>query len=264
MPVFRCNNALHYFAHVPKCGGQSVEAYLTERFGSLAFLDNQHYRLKPWERWTRSSPQHVCYSDLRLLFPTDWIASSFAVVRNPYNRAMSAYNFCSMHLSTVAPLEDAFQWLKHSAPRKGRVSFVQDNHLRRQSEFIPFAATVFALEDGLSPIIAHLDHLEGKQSAPREFPHLNKAGVPLGKTPEDTNTRSQKHPVLSRQPAPTSFYDLVAEVYANDFQRFGYDPGIRPDLFMEVPQGPTWNRLRFAARKWRKRLRKCRRESQSA
>jgi len=37
MPIFRINDQLHYFAHVPKCGGSAVETYLTRRFGPLGF-----------------------------------------------------------------------------------------------------------------------------------------------------------------------------------------------------------------------------------
>ena len=51
MPIFRHDGALYFFAHVPKCGGQSVEDYLSRRFGPLAFLNNDYYaRPIAWRR----------------------------------------------------------------------------------------------------------------------------------------------------------------------------------------------------------------------
>ena len=63
MPFFRLRQQLIYFAHVPKCAGTSVEAYLQRRFGALAFRDQFHYR-DPGPRWTVTSPQHVTAADL--------------------------------------------------------------------------------------------------------------------------------------------------------------------------------------------------------
>jgi hypothetical protein len=42
MPLFRLNSEVHVFTHVPKCGDTSIEAYLEERFGTLALLRNEH------------------------------------------------------------------------------------------------------------------------------------------------------------------------------------------------------------------------------
>ena len=69
MPIFRIGDTLHYYAHVPKCGGSSVEAYLRTRFGSLAFLNTRYLDLPEQARWTRSSPQHMALADLHRLIP---------------------------------------------------------------------------------------------------------------------------------------------------------------------------------------------------
>jgi hypothetical protein len=69
MPFFRINNDLHCFCHVPKCGGASVESYLQERFGELAFLNSNFYRRQEGHRWTKTSLQHIDVRAIALLFP---------------------------------------------------------------------------------------------------------------------------------------------------------------------------------------------------
>jgi hypothetical protein len=59
MPFFRINSDLHYSCHVPQCGGVSVESYLQDRFGELAFQNSKFYRRPEGHRWTKTSPQHV-------------------------------------------------------------------------------------------------------------------------------------------------------------------------------------------------------------
>src|SRR5690606_34944645 len=104
MPVFRIGDRLHYYAHVPKCGGSSVEAYLKARFGGLAFLNTRFLDLPEARRWTRSSPQHLPWDAFTRLVPADWIASSFAVVRHPVRRLVSAFQYQVEVEGTVAPL----------------------------------------------------------------------------------------------------------------------------------------------------------------
>ena len=90
MPFFRIDRELHYFAHVPKCAGASVEVYLRKRFGKIAFANSQFYNVPEAQRWTKSSPQHINREALALLVPPGWIASSFGVVRHPVTRLRSA------------------------------------------------------------------------------------------------------------------------------------------------------------------------------
>jgi hypothetical protein len=38
MPIFRVNEKIVFFCHVPKCAGTAVNLYLQARFGKLAFI----------------------------------------------------------------------------------------------------------------------------------------------------------------------------------------------------------------------------------
>src|SRR6056297_3622976 len=96
MPLVSAGGRRLFFAHVPKTGGSSLEDYLAERFGPLAWLD-RYWELR-WkdggcrEAGLRVSPQHLAAEDaLRLLpGPSDW---SFALVRDPVARIVSEYRF---------------------------------------------------------------------------------------------------------------------------------------------------------------------------
>lgn len=92
MPFFLHAGRLQHFAHVPKCGGTSVEKALETRFGPLAFFDGEHFRRDPVRRFARSSPQHMTAEVTELYIPRHFRGSSFALVRHPLSRFISAYH----------------------------------------------------------------------------------------------------------------------------------------------------------------------------
>ena len=47
MPLFRIDNCVGYFAHIPKCGGSSVEHYLRAVCESVVFIDNDFFSRTP-------------------------------------------------------------------------------------------------------------------------------------------------------------------------------------------------------------------------
>lgn len=211
MPIFRIGDRLHYFAHVPKCGGSSVERYLGDRFGKLAFVDTRYLERPAPLRWTRSSPQHVAVADLRRLVPEDWIASAFAVVRHPLHRLISAFAFqveVERSIASIWTIDEFFDdWLEKAATEP----FLFDGHLRPQSDLIPAGATIFRLEDGLDAIVPYLDGLAGSSDGPRTVAASN-------------IRRSGDGPRASQDPPSASTLEKVATYYAEDFRRFGYDP----------------------------------------
>ena len=211
MPFFRHNADLHYFAHVPKCGGSSVEDMLEERFGPLGFLDRSHLQQGAAFRWTRSSPQHVTWDEVRRLVPERWIASSFTVVRHPLARVVSAYHHAAQR-KVIPPLLPLERWFDRCAAQMERDISVHDRHLRRQVDFVPEGARVFRLEDGLQPVADWLSEAFGVPGPPP--PHV----LPGAEKVRDI--------AALRAPMPVSatFRARVAEYYRPDFERFGYDP----------------------------------------
>lgn len=210
MPIVRIGENLVFFAHIPKCAGSSVENYLRDRFGPLAMLDRDYLSLEARERWTQSSPQHVDWSSLMRLFPANFFADVFAVVRHPVARAFSAYKFQAQVERTVPEGMSFSDWLRAEAKARRDDPHRSDNHSRPQVDFLPpedeGPVTIFHLEHGLDGVIPYLDGLAGDQSGPRAMGHA------LQNTPSKTNSAVPSEDEIA----------LVAEIYAADFTRLGY------------------------------------------
>ena len=253
MPIVRIASDLVYYAHVPKCGGTSVEDYLRERFGPLGLLNRKFTALPKPDRWSATSPQHIDWASLGQMFPPDYFAASFAVVRHPVARAFSAWQFQVQVEKAVSPDLPFADWLRQQAEFLHKNPYLDDNHLRPQADFMGSDCAIFHLEYGLDAIIPWLDRLAGNQSGPRAMAHSNRS---------DT--------AKTASPAPGSAdIALIEEIYAVDFARFGYRAGQklpltpRPDLAADflaqaaaaraqangfIPR--TTNRVKRRLRKW--------------
>ena len=198
------------FIHVPKCAGASVEHYLRARFGNLAFVNSKFYRREDSFRWTKTSPQHVDAEAIALLFPKDWIKSSFAVVRHPIARLRSAFDYQRRGEKTISEDMDINLWIQQWADSCQTDPYQFDHHLRPACDLIVANSTIFRMEDNLDDIVAHLDKLEGKTAGSRQIPHENKRRSETGQSPVKT-------------PLTPDSLDLIAALYAEDFKKFGYD-----------------------------------------
>ena len=214
MPVFRHGGKLIYFAHIPKCGGSSVEDYILERFGNIALLDNRFTAQPRDSRWSRTSPQHVDWASLQRILPAEMFSAIFTVVRHPVARVVSAYHFQVDVERAVSPQVTFADWLRDQAAALEADRFILDNHFRPQVDFIPADARVFHLEHGLDAIVPYLDALAGDRTGPRFIGHTNQRRG--GKA-------ARVEPV---RPSPADL-TLIAQIYAADFARFGYTPGNR-------------------------------------
>jgi len=208
MPFFKVASKLVYFAHVPKCAGSAVENYLGARFGDIAFLDRFYLSQPEPNRWSKSSPQHIDAASLQRLIPLSLFDAVFAVVRHPATRLVSVYRF-QRDVERSIPSQQSFSdWLGSLAGKRQASAFVYDNHIRPMSDLVPDNAKVFRLEDGLDRVVSWLDDLAGSSDGPRGVPIVNKSGAPQeGRAvrPSDGDRR------------------LIAEIFAVDFERFGYD-----------------------------------------
>lgn len=216
MPIIRMGTQLLYYAHVPKCGGSSIENYLMDRFGQVGFLNKQHHALPRSQRWSQTSPQHIDLETLKRLFPEGFFDHCFTVVRHPIKRLISAYHFqIEVEHSTPANISFSF-WLEGLADTMAGDPFVYDNHTRPMVDLVPDNAKVFHLEHGLDAIVPWLDELTGTDDAPRV----------MGKANERKKTKKKTQVV---EPSKTDI-DLIVELYAKDFERFGYEPDVSKPL----------------------------------
>ena len=209
MPLFKIEERLVYYAHVPKCGGSSIASYIRERFGPLGFHDNAYLQQPPDQRWTASSPQHVDARNLERLIPLTFFSAAFSIVRHPVGRAISTYHF-QLEVEKSIPEGTSFSdWLRNLSETHAKSPFAFDNHTRPMSEIVPEGATVFHMEHGLDALVPWFDALAKNQNGPRAI------------VPE--NVRGDHIKVNTARVAPNQDdLQLISEIYALDFKRFSY------------------------------------------
>lgn len=206
------------FVHIPKCAGQSVEAFFLDRIG----LD-----------WSRRAPLLLRLNDVPELGPprlahlkareyvgNKWMTQAqfaeyfkFSLVRNPWDRIASFYR----HLG--------YDW-RCSFP-----TFVR-SHLPRHLEERPWF---------LCPQAEYVQDTEGRllvdfvgrfESLERDFGiACERLGLPAAKLPHVNNSKRPGFPLkqwLRRRPRPyREMYDepsrkLVGEIYRSDVEAFEY------------------------------------------
>lgn len=206
MPIFKASNKIIYFAHVPKCGGSSVQEYLQTRFGSLAFTDQDFYSRPCSQRWTNSSAQHVSVDALGRLFPSGFSDASFAVVRHPVDRLVSEYHYLRDHLKTLDQNDVFSTWLADLEQALKDTPLIYDGHVRPMAVLVPTNATVFRLEDGLDQVVGYLDELVGARAETIRMKRLLVRDTSIPKVVPSENDIA-----------------AIERIYASDFERFGYD-----------------------------------------
>ncbi|MCF2906667.1 sulfotransferase family protein [Octadecabacter sp. CECT 8868] len=242
MPLFQAAGTMHHYVHVPKCAGQSVEDYLVARFGPLAFLNNRFGKTPQAERWTKSSPQHAEAAAMVGLFPEGWIESRFAVVRNPLTRFASSYNYYLANLKRIPRLMGPEEWFSEYVGFADRMPHYLDNHLRPQTQMVPDGTTVFKLENGMAPLVAHLDNLAGNKEGPREIGHGHVTHSLDG---------------MEKTALSASFLRDLSTYYAKDFDRFGYDLDEVKSVSVYAVERDSWSAMdlmRLRRRHLRRRL----------
>lgn len=212
MPVFRCGSGLVFFAHVPKCAGTAVERYLETRFGALGMHDPAFGTRGPAEAWSLSPPQHIPEAVRAALLPDSLFDAMFATVRHPAHRLRSVFLFQREVERALRPKLSFEAWLAGLPRLLATDPYALHGHIRPMSEFVPRAARVFRVEDGLDPLVAWLDTLAGDGAGPRRIAPANVLARRL-------EHAGRKTPEIGLS---TAALEIIAELYAGDYARFGY------------------------------------------
>jgi hypothetical protein len=170
MPLLEAGGRRIFFAHVPKTGGTSVEAYMATK-GAVSMLSPG--RPLPGERVTA---QHY-HRDLYLpKLAETRVDAWFAVLRDPVDRLVSEYRFRLRRRAGLHALDPRIwfgrwpvkldgrsrhltfgEWVEAVFAACRRDPCVNDNHIRPQADFVCEGMTLFALEDGLEPVFRWID-----------------------------------------------------------------------------------------------------------
>ena len=147
------------------------------------------------------------------LFPRGFFKETFTVVRHPVARLRSVFQF-QRDAVWQLPAEMSFSdWLAELPAIRAQDPFYLDNHPRPMTEFVPEDCTVFHLEQGLDPLVDWLDQLAGATYKPRSIPLKNNF--------------KQRMNFQGREIRQVSVTEedraLIGRLYAEDFERFGYD-----------------------------------------
>ena len=208
MPILKKNNQLHYFAHIPKCGGTAIENYCIRVGINISFLDRNYFLDPAPKSWNISSPQHIDGYSFSRLFPLDFFDYSFAVIRNPISKFLSAFKFniLSKNIPKSIKISDFVkQDLKDIASKIG----VLDNHFLPQVNFLmpEINFKIFKIESGLEEVKKFIDlNILGTKSNEKII-HENKTGT-------IEFSENQQFELDDRA------LIILKEIYYNDFQYY--------------------------------------------
>jgi len=195
MPLARINNRLIYFAHIPKTGGSSIEAYMAQK-GKVALLQSSNLN---WSKCTAQHAESRIYTDL---FRDGFYDYGFTVVRDPQDRLMSEYRMRlaapsahsprprrtlrSIGQALLAPwartpekFPDFDHWVEIVFARYAQQPYLHDNHLRPQAEFVHPEHRVFLFEHGLEPVFCWIDEVTGTPPGDRQVHKRRAASTPV-------------------------------------------------------------------------------------
>jgi hypothetical protein len=162
MPIYRLNDKIIYYAHVPKSGGTSVNRIFLEQGAEVSFHNGAFWKQRS-SLWYASSPQHVSVQDLDTLFARSFFDFKFTVVREPVERFLSAFNHNRRRIGYHLGV-DRFLSKLESVPRSKWNEYMKnfDNHFLPAHYLVPEDAKVFFLKDGVDHAVEEVMRLAGR------------------------------------------------------------------------------------------------------
>lgn len=170
MPILRCNGKLILFVHIPKTGGSTIEAYLRLK-GKVAFLEPRP------SSGVSCTGQHFHADIYNSLFPRSFFDEIFCVIRDPVDRLRSEYKYRARPASARQRLRsfrfssgrmsvqvghrrvcaNFDEWVQEVLKAYELNTFINDNHIRPQADFIIPGSKVFAFSGSFSRIFEWID-----------------------------------------------------------------------------------------------------------
>lgn len=223
MPLTRIGDRLIYFAHVPKCGGTSVEQAFRDLGHEWGFLAGG-WKAQGASSWVRSVPQHLPADALERLFPPGFFDYRFALVRDPVDRFLSAVNHNRQN-GNLPWWMGLGGVLRRLEARSDHLLHRCDNHFLPACRFLPPGTEVFRLEDGMEGLCAALAREVDPGFATLPFGRANARRYNATASPSWWKARI-KAAAQPRLPARAALdpatLGRIAALYAEDYEALGY------------------------------------------
>ncbi|MCT4553587.1 MAG: sulfotransferase family protein [Pelagimonas sp.] len=178
MPICSSPNAVIFFAHIPKTGGSSVEAYLRQK-GQVSLFGEP--------KIGGVHQQHLSRDVIAGLPDLPDFDCSFAVLRDPVSRLVSEFLWRS---DPLKPLQKIARFREKEVVRRIKVDGVKrsltfsewvplcfeetrknpnhrDNHMRPQIDFLASGDRLFSFERGLEGVFQWLDEITQTSASSR-------------------------------------------------------------------------------------------------
>lgn len=201
MPIFKSNNRVGFYIHIPKTAGTSVTKILRSMNCTVAldggniesilqFSDivQRNELLNSIHEHSPCNPQHIHKELYNSIIDHSKIDFNFTIIRDPEERILSEYCWINKNYSPSAEycsgassydekqwvLTDDFSlWLRETKKCYDEDPYVWDNHLRKQTDFILNDTKLFRF-DQISEIPGYLNESMGTSHHGIALPHLNK------------------------------------------------------------------------------------------
>ena len=193
MPIFRFENRILLFVHIPKTGGTSVETMLKDAGGVEALRRSAQVPGLP------CTPQHFHAEIIGQLVPVSFYDYAFTIVRNPFDRLVSEFKMRVLDAGRDLSFD---AWVDRILARYSKNPFANDNHVRPQTEFLFDNVQIFRFEDRPLPQIAD---------------RLSSLGIRMAASIPWERRGATVELTLSPRTA-----DHIREFYAADFSRLAY------------------------------------------
>lgn len=156
MPIFQKDGKSILFIHIPKTGGSSIETAFRNSGYSGSYLDGK-VGAGTLNNLRRCTPQHMHSVMLRQNFRLYRFDLIFMIVRNPVARFSSEYLWRHGNATQDVSAAAVEKWGLDSFREFQTDSYIFDNHLRPQADFLVEKTRVFRFENGLETAIAELN-----------------------------------------------------------------------------------------------------------
>ena len=205
MTLFIKNSHSVLFLHVPKCGGSSIDK-LFKNNGYFAILEMRG--IPPQDCLV--APQHQTSANLKSMINIKKLKDSFIVVRNPYERIVSEYNW-QFKDTEACKKPDINDWIIKSLKKATTDPNDSDNHFRTCIDFIDIdvPCNIFKLEDGLEFVVEFFLREQGS---------IDEIQIPIEK-----GAKYFTHNIYKPELSSVAM-EAINEFYKDDFKAFDYKP----------------------------------------